>query len=433
MSAREPIAFAPRSPSSFRGFSEAHTLRGNALWSIAGIGSYAVAQWGVVVLLAKLGTPTMVGQVALGLAIGAPVFLFANLRLRAVLATDAAEKHRLSDYLAVRLATSAIGMLAVAAIALLEGGDRQTRSVILWIGIAKLMESGSDLSYGLWQRAERMKRIAISQMARGVLSVVLVAGLLAATGSAGWASAGLAVGWALVLLVHDLPQSAELLGGFRAAADRLKPIWNAGGFRRLLWLTLPLGLASMLASLNINIPRYFIEHELGQSELGKFGALSYIGIASNLLVNGIVDSGAAKLGRDRASGQNRAFGVSLLKLFAPVLVISVAGILAAFCFGSQILTVLYTPAYAARTSLLVLLMVTAAVTNIASILSQALIAVGRFKTNLIALVLAVVVTASACVWLVPIYGLDGAAVATALGMAAMAILAGVKVWRGIRS
>src|SRR5512143_2641504 len=65
------------------------SLRRNFSWTLAGNIVYAGCQWGVLVILAKLGTPEMVGQFALGLAVTAPVIIFANLALRGVQVTDA--------------------------------------------------------------------------------------------------------------------------------------------------------------------------------------------------------------------------------------------------------------------------------------------------------------------------------------------------------
>ena len=60
-----------------------------ASWGVVGNLAYAGCQWGMLVVLAKLGSAEMLGQLALGFAITAPVFLLTSLSLRAVLVTDA--------------------------------------------------------------------------------------------------------------------------------------------------------------------------------------------------------------------------------------------------------------------------------------------------------------------------------------------------------
>ena len=83
------------------------TLRVNFLWTLSGNVVYAGCQWGMLVVLAKLGTPQIVGEFALALAITAPIVLGAGLSVRSVQATDAASEYPFGDYLLVRLLTTA--------------------------------------------------------------------------------------------------------------------------------------------------------------------------------------------------------------------------------------------------------------------------------------------------------------------------------------
>src|ERR1700722_789398 len=98
-----------RPPALGGGFS----LRTNFSWTLAGNLVYAGCQWGMLVVLAKLGSPQLVGQFALGLAVTAPVIMLSNLQLRGVLATDAREEHTFSDYLELRLVTTGLALLTV--------------------------------------------------------------------------------------------------------------------------------------------------------------------------------------------------------------------------------------------------------------------------------------------------------------------------------
>src|SRR5437764_11372372 len=92
----------------------AASLRSNFAWTFAGNAVYAAGQWTILSLFAKLGNSEMLGQYALALALTAPVLMFSQLNLRAVMATDVAEKHRFGDYLAVRLGATGLGLIAVA-------------------------------------------------------------------------------------------------------------------------------------------------------------------------------------------------------------------------------------------------------------------------------------------------------------------------------
>src|SRR3954471_24801543 len=111
------------------------------------------AQFAMLVALAKLGHPQMVGQFAFGLAITAPLFLLANLRLRTVLATDVDQSRPFTDYLLVRLLTTGAALVASIGIAFVTGN-----LVVAALGFSKSVESISDLYYGAMQRRELMDR-----------------------------------------------------------------------------------------------------------------------------------------------------------------------------------------------------------------------------------------------------------------------------------
>jgi hypothetical protein len=54
------------------------SLTRNFSWTLVGTGLYAVCQWGMLVVLAKLCSTTMVGQFALAMAITAPMVVTAG-------------------------------------------------------------------------------------------------------------------------------------------------------------------------------------------------------------------------------------------------------------------------------------------------------------------------------------------------------------------
>src|SRR3984957_8650959 len=88
----------------------------NFSWTIVGNVVYAGAQWGILVLLARLGNPEAVGQFSLGLAITAPIMLFASLQLRAIQATDARLQFQFRDYAGLRILMTIVAACLILAI-----------------------------------------------------------------------------------------------------------------------------------------------------------------------------------------------------------------------------------------------------------------------------------------------------------------------------
>jgi O-antigen/teichoic acid export membrane protein len=393
------------------------TLRRNFSWVLAGNVIYAATQWGMLTTLAKLGTPQMVGQFALGLAITAPVILFAGLQLQVVQATDAGDQYRFSEYLALRLVTTLLALGVILGIVYSVGYRWETALVILLVAVAKAFESASDMLYGLFMRHERMEHLARSMIMRGLLALAALCVAVYLTGSVVWGVVGMALSWALVLFVHDLRSGARILDyeAGSGGASELRPRWEAETLVRLAWLALPLGVVIALISLNTNIPRYFVEHHLGERELGIFAAMAYIMVAGMTVVNALGRSITPRLARYYAERELASFSRLLLKATGIGAALGVAGVLVPLVAGREILTLIYTSEYAEHADVFVGLMVAAGLSYVASFLGYGITAARYFRVQIPLYALTGGVIAGACWWLVPAAGLWGAAGSLIIG------------------
>jgi O-antigen/teichoic acid export membrane protein len=386
------------------------SLRQNFAWTVLGNVVYAACQWGMLVALAKLGSPSLVGQFALGLALCAPVMMLANLQLRAVQATDARNEYRFGDYLALRLATTALAFAAICLIAWLAGYRWQTALVVILVGVAKSVESFSDVIYGLMQKYERLDRIAIAMMLRGVGSVTVFALALWFTRRVAWAVVALAAWWSAVLLTYERKTGGELLKAFGSADARFAASWEWARMRRLAWLSLPLGVVMVLVSLNTNIPRYFVEHYLGEAALGYFAALAYVMVAGSTVMGALGQSASPRLAKYYQSDRS-AFKRLLAKMMLVAAAVGAAGILVAVLWGRPLLTLLYRRDYAQHADVFVWVMIAAALSYVLSTFGYALTSqrILRSQVPLVGMIL--VVSTVACFFAVPAFGIGGAAVA----------------------
>ena len=413
------------------------TLRRNFSWTFTGHLVYAASQWGMLVLLAKLGSPEMVGQFTLGLAVTAPVIMFTNLQLRQIQATDAKGEYVFRDYLGLRLIATALAFLIIAGITLKAGYRWETSLVILAIALAKAFESISDVFYGLIQQHERMDRIAIALMIKGPLSLLLLGIGVSLTGSVVGGAIGLAVAWGLVLFGWDLrngrlilknsshqKEEENLLVADAEPANSQNPLyprWHGKTLIELLWLALPLGFVMMLISLNTNIPRYFIERYLGERELGIFSAISYLMVAGNMVVSALAQSASPRLAKYYAAGNSTAFRTLLFKLVGVGLMLGAGGVFVAVVAGREILTLLYKPEYAERADLFAWLMVVAGIGYVSSFLGYGITAARYFQVQMPLFALVTGASGFACLWLIPTMGVQGAVIALIVGAIVQAV------------
>jgi len=399
------------------------TLRRNFSWTFTGNLVYAASQWGMLVLLAKLGSPEMVGQFTLGLAVTAPVIMFTNLQLRAIQATDAKKQYVFADYLGLRLIGTGLALLIIAGITLKAGYRWETSLVILAIGLAKAFESISDVFYGLIQQHERMDRIAIALMIKGPLSLLFLSIGVLLTKSVLGGAVGLAVAWAVVLIACDIRNGRLILKNSQKAEGenlvetryQLRPRWHLKTLGKLIWLAFPLGVVMMLISLNSNIPRYFIERYVGERQLGIFGAISYLMVVGNMVVSALAESASPRLAKYYAAGNSTAFRTLLFKLVGVGAVLGGAGVLVAVVAGTEILTLLYRPEYGQQADLFVWLMVAAGIGYVSSFLGYAITAARYFRIQMPLFAVVTGSSALTCLWLIPTMGVRGAAIALIVG------------------
>jgi O-antigen/teichoic acid export membrane protein len=420
------------------------TLRMNFLWTLSGNVVYAACQWGVLVVLAKLSTPQLVGEFALALAITAPIVLGAGLSLRSVQATDAATEYPFGDYLLVRLLTTAAAGAVIIGIVWSSDYGWHTAAIILVVGLAKGFESVSDIFYGLLQQHERMDRIALSMMIKGPLSLVALGAAIYLSGDLLLGVCGLAAAWLLLLIVYDVRNGASVLKAASnsepaslkfdsALARRLQLSWRPRALVALSLLALPVGIVMALISFNTNIPRYFIEHDLGTWDLGIFAAVAYPLAAGTTVVNALGQSAAPRLARHHADRDYRAFASLMGKLLGLGLAIGMGGIVLIWLAGRPILLLLYQPEYGNRTDVFLWLGVAAVISYLASLLGYGMTAARYFRAQLPVFLVATLVTVTGCAVLVPRYQLSGAAVAMILAAICQAVGSAAVIAHALRS
>ncbi|GAB4471745.1 MAG: hypothetical protein Kow00124_09130 [Anaerolineae bacterium] len=374
----------------------------------------------MLVALAKLGSAEMVGQFSLGLAVTAPVITLSSLGLREAQATDARHEYLFGDYLGLRISMTALAFLVIFGIVIIVGYPAEVTMVILAVGLAKAFEAISDTFYGLFQRYERMDRVALSLVIKGPLSLVALSAGVYLTDSVFWGTMGMALTWALILLGCDAYNGWRIIKACQGTDNApltpysrqqtLRPRWNPATLFRLAWLTLPLGLTGLLRSLETNIPRYFVEGQLGAAILGIFTALAYFDRAGGIVVSALGRSATPRLSHYYAAKNSTAFRSLLLKMAGMGLLLGGAGVLIAAVGGKELLTLFYRPEYA-RQDVFILLMAAAGMHYINQFIMCGPTAARRFRVQLVLYSIIAVVLVLLCSVLIPAQGLIGAALA----------------------
>lgn len=419
----------------------APTLRVNALWALLGQIAYAAAQCLMLIALAKLGDPAIVGQFSLAFAVAAPIFMFCNLQLRNLLGTDTKGQYRFADYLGLQILTATVGLgltwIAVRAL----GYSGPTESVILVVGLAKAFESVTEICMGLFQKAEEMSLVGRSLVLRGALSVAgLTTGLWLGRDALS-AVLGLLVVWAFMALAIDLPLASRLHAGairsFAALCDWrswvpiVRPEFVVKQLLSLAWLGLPLGAVNLLISLHASMPRYLIEGRMGIRELGIFSAMSYVALLGNPVVQALGNTVSPRLAREYAAGRRTAFCRLLLKTIAYGALFNAACVLICAVAGRPILSILFGPEYAVHADVFPWIIFGVGLAQIAQLMTYGATASRSLRSQIPLFGAAVLTIGVLGVWLIPM-GLVGAAIAIIVSGAVLILGNTIVLWRAIR-
>ncbi|MDQ2945307.1 MAG: oligosaccharide flippase family protein, partial [Acidobacteriota bacterium] len=408
-------------------------LRLSFIWTLVGNLIYAGCQWIALIAIAKLGTPTMVGQFALATAISFPLTLVVNLQLRVLFLTDASRQFTLQAILGIRYIMAAAALVFLFVFSYWTRTSIAATDLILLIAAGQLVDCISDSYYGICQRYERNDRISQSLILRSCFSLIGLIIAIRFTGSLLLGAIGMLVSRLLVLALFDASRETFLLAAddgalwLRGIAEstllgRMRPQWRPRLQLSMVWTSLPLGVVSVLVAFNANVPKYAIGQYLGARDVGIYSALSTLPIAGAMIANALGYSAFSRLSALYNAGNLHSYIRLTLKLLAVCAVVGGAGAVASAVAAKQVLLILYRPEYAEHSDLLVWLMSIGVVTYWASCLGVAMTAASRFRSQLLLFSTITLFSIFSCQLLVPRWGLQGAVVGSLV--AALAQLAG---------
>jgi O-antigen/teichoic acid export membrane protein len=410
------------------------------LWNAVGSAVFALSQWGILVVFAKLGSPTLVGQLVYGLAVAAPLFVVAGLQLRSIQATDAENRHTLGQYLGLRALTTVAAVIVAALIAAVmwAAGNQSALIILLW-ALSKTVDSGSDALYGLFQQSERMDYVGVSLTLRGFLAVASVAVLFHISHSAPLALTGMVVAWIAAFILFDIPVARVLLRQQERSADtsgtmteKLRLVLDRRQLTPLCFDAAPLGVVAFLLTIQVQIPRYVVAGLLHTKELGLFSAAAYLTFIGAILVNSLGAPACVRLAQYHITGAHSAFRHLMTKLLLVAAALGIAGILVSAFAGGRILALLYTNEYSRMAAVLTMLCVGSALSYVASFLGYGMTALRRYRIQVPIFVAVVLITLFSCYWLTRRYGLMGTAVGMLVGNLGQLLMSAAVVWRTTR-
>lgn len=406
------------------------SIRKNFGLAFLGSAIYQACQWGMLVLLTKLTSPEEVGQFALGWAIATPISTMAAFNLRMVQVTDFKDENTFGDFVSLRILSVGLAILAILGVALSSGYPTDTVLVLLIVGLNQCVGISREVFHSFMQKHERMDYMAISQVLAGILSLVALGVVVSLTGSLVLGLSAMLGARLITFLAWDVYGVRSIYAVIRqpGSGPMIRLNWSMSILGKLAWLAFPAALMSVMARFVTVIPQYFIEGMLGTRMLGFYAALAALPLFGQMAVRAAGSAALPRLSRMYANG-DRGFSKLTAKLGLVGLVIGLTGIAIAMWGGKPLISALFTPEYAAYESLFVWLMVYGAVSYTAAGIGYSLHATRWFWIQPAIFVVVLSLIVMMCWLWIPMYGLDGAAMAMVVGrLAQISLATGVILW-----
>lgn len=411
------------------------SLRTNFVWTFAGNAVSAICQSVILLVLLNEASLVEAGQYSTALAWCSPLFMFAGLDIRVLLATDSRREFRFSEYLTVRLMLASVALIVAPCISLVMGRGFESLLVFTGVATCRLLELIADAFYGLMQRAERMDRVSRSLVAHGLLSSSVLVGTVLAEGGlvAGlFLSAVVRLG---LILLFDLPMARRLSGNstedVRASLRRLT-VSSRVRLIRLMRQGGPLAVRKLLVSLNANVTRLFVDGMCGAAMAGIFAPFASGVTAATTVSRALNQAVASRLGKLAGEGRMREFRRLILNLQLLYLAMGICGVAGVWLFGELVLSFLVPPEVVEFSGVLLLVVVAVAVQYQGGILDMGLVALRRVKVLVPVSASTLAVTAIGCWVLIPVWSLYGAGIAMIAGRIVRVTILNVLIIRETR-
>ncbi|WP_088031977.1 oligosaccharide flippase family protein [Evansella clarkii] len=279
----------------------------------------SLTKWIILILIARITTPTEVGIYSLAFALTAPIALGANMKLRSLYLTE--EKLSFGDYVYTRNTVSIASLILMILISVFFYNEYII--MILLVGISKILDLQSDLYYSIPHKKNNLKLVGKLIIIKHLMTLSVFAITLFYTENV-----------QISLILYLLIQIGYLnLNEKRVVTKSIKEksASRIGAMKSLLIIALPMGFVQIVVSLNTFIPRYFIEWLESPEALGVFSAISYVIVVGNIFMGGLAQVLIPRLSKWYKSNM---VGTFLKVIYVYLLIFS-------FIFGSLMFVIFY--------------------------------------------------------------------------------------------
>ena len=388
-------------------------LASDTFWNALSNAAAAVMSFVLLILTSHLTGAYWCGVAALGLAMSQQLFPISNFCTGSYQASDIAERHSFSDYVAAKMVT-VVAMLAYAAVWLLldwRGPDKAL--AFLSMLLYQVSDGFSNAFFSRYQQKGRLDASCRIRFAKIVAFLFVFAAVLFATRRPLPAMAAASAAHASLFFVLDIPM-LKFFGPLRLRFP------GRSSFS-ILAACAPLAINYFLIMLVNNEPRFAVDEKLGECAHAAYSALFMVSFAIVMCADFLMNPQVARLAAALRDG-NRAAAVRTIRApLATILLLGALGIAGAWAIGIPILSFLFSIDLSGNAGALCILLCGGIMIAIHQLAQTILVVLRRQIWVLPGMLLATMAAVFASRPLVARLGLQGAAISYASAIAVLAL------------
>lgn len=301
-------------------------LKKNVMWNSIGSLYYLGIQWLTTVLVVRIsGNYEDAGLYSLAISITNIFYMIAMYNVRNFQVSDTKGVYREGDYLAHRVTTMVVSMLACILFMMIAYRDVYTIGVVVCYMLFKVGESLVDVLHGMDQKVERMDIIGKSYLIRGTVMILTFVGVEALTKNLLVTVIVMSLATIIVAFCYDVRATRKLVPfviEFRW--DKIKRLY-IDCFSFLIY-----GISmNMIGS----IPRIIMEKMHGQELLGYYASVATPAVIVQSLANVIFVPFIIVFTRYYDEKDAKSFGNLAGKMIAFCLALGSVAYVGSFLFG----------------------------------------------------------------------------------------------------
>ena len=319
-------------------------------------------------------------------------------------------------YIYLKFITSAAMIVTAFVFAILSGYDGLRFTLLISLVVYKMLDAIADPLYGVMQRNGCLYLAGISMTLKAVIGFVAFLAINLMTHNILYASLCLLGANLIFIAVFDIPNVRRLENITGLFSGNIKPSLI------LLKASVYIFAFSLLSTLLLNIPRYYMDVFHSEALLGFFNIVVMPASIMSLFVTFVIQPKLVPLSERFAAAEYAGFNKTVMKLIIISLIFGIFAIAAAWLIGIPVLSFIYGVDTSPYRVALTISVTAGTINTITMVLSNILSIMRRFKIQLFNYLAGTAGLFAACLAFIRNGSVDGAIQAFLIANAIQAVL-----------